>query len=203
MPSIAPTATPAAGPRYTIVAQAFHWVTAGLMFIVLPLAWVAVNMPKEAPQRETVLTLHKSVGLTILIVVAFRLAWRAMHPAPPLSSLVARWERVASEASHRLLYAILFLMPVSGFLLSAAAGHTITYFGLFTLPGLPKNDSLAHLAVIVHVITGQWLVYALILIHLGATAWHVIVHRDGVLERMLPQQMEFTKQQPATDTDVD
>lgn len=203
MSSIAPATTPAAGPRYTIVAQAFHWLTAGLMFVVLPLAWVAVNMPKSAPEQEAVFTLHKSVGLTILIIVAFRLAWRATHPAPPLSSLVARWERVLSTASHWLLYAILFGMPISGYILSAAAGHEITYFGLFTVPGLPKSNSLAHLALILHVITGQWLVYGLILIHLGATAWHVIVHRDGVLERMLPQQMEFTPQEPATVLDGD
>ena len=72
----------------------------------------------------------------------------------------------------------------------------------------PRNlESFArcftHLALILHVITGQWLVYVLILIHLGATAWHVIVHRDGVLERMLPQQMEFTPQEPATVLDGD
>ena len=81
-------------------------------------------------------------------------------------------------------------MPVSGCLLSAAGGHPVSYFGLFTLPGLPKNEGLAGAADWMHVAVGQWAVYALVLLHLAATAWHVAVRRDGVLERMLPAQEE-------------
>ena len=186
------TATrPAAGGRYTLTAQALHWVTAALMFTVLPLAWVMVNMPHTAPSRDWIYTLHKSVGLTILSLVAFRLAWRAAHPAPPLAGNLARWERTSAFASHWLLYLILIGMPVSGFLLSAAAGHPTSYFGLFTIPALAKNEALSHAAAWVHVATGQWLVYALVLLHIAATAWHVAVRRDGVLERMLPAQEEL------------
>ncbi len=174
--------------RYTRTAQALHWVTAALMLCALPLAWVMVNMPKEAPSREWVLTVHKSVGLTILALVAVRLAWRAAHPAPPLPPDMARWERASAFASHWLLYLILVGMPVSGYILSAAGGHPVRYFGLFTVPGLPENKALAHAGVWVHVVTGQWLVYALIVLHVAATVWHVAVRRDGVLDRMLPAQ---------------
>ncbi len=181
---------PAAGERYTATAQALHWLTAALMLAALPLAWVGVNMPEAAPGHEGVISLHKSVGLTILAVVAVRLAWRASHPPPPLSAAVARWEQRASTASHWMLYAILLGMPLSGYLLSAAAGHATTYFGLVRLPSLPESRSLQHAALVVHVVVGQWLVYALILLHVAATAWHVAVKRDGVLDRMLPPQVE-------------
>ena len=178
------------GWRYTNTAQALHWIVALLMFAVIPLAWVAVSLPETAPWTEFFFTLHKSIGLTILALVAFRLFWRARHPAPLLPSHLARWERAAATASHWLLYLILIGMPLSGYVVSTAGGHTVTFFDLFTLPALPKNKGLENVGLFFHVLTGQWLVYALILLHVGATAWHIIVYRDGVLGRMLPQQDE-------------
>jgi cytochrome b561 len=179
---------PRTGHRYTPTAQALHWITVALMFAILPIAWVMVNMPKTAPSRDLVFTVHKSIGLTILALVAVRLLWRAAHPAPELPGGMARWEKTSAFASHWMLYLILIGMPVSGYVLSAAGGHPVTYFDLFTLPGLPENKPLAHAAVWVHVATGQWLVYALILLHVAATVWHLTVRRDGVLDRMLPAQ---------------
>ncbi len=177
----------AVGRRYTLTAQALHWVTAILMFSVLPLAWVMVNMPHDAPSREWIYTLHKSVGLTILALVAFRLAWRAAHPAPPLPAHLARWEALAARVSHWLLYLVLIGMPISGYLFSAFKGHSTTYFDLFTIPAPGPDKQLTSVALWFHVVTGQWLVYALIVLHLGATAWHVAVRRDRVLERMMPE----------------
>ena len=95
----------AAARRYTLTAQALHWVSAVLMFIVLPLAWVMVNMPRTAPDREWLYTLHKSVGLTILVLVMVRIAWRAAHPrlrpahAPAGSSICwPRWRTCCSTS---------------------------------------------------------------------------------------------------------
>jgi cytochrome b561 len=179
--------TPAAGRRYTLTAQALHWVTAALIFVALPLAWVAVNMPKDASSRGLLFTLHKSVGLTILALAAARLFWRALHPAPPLRDR-ARWEAAAAFASHWLLYLVLIAMPVSGYLLSAGSGRPVSYFGLFSIPGMPKSEALDHAATWTHVAVGQWAVYTLVVLHIAATAWHVAVRRDGTLERMLPPQ---------------
>ena len=186
--SIATDRPKAATGRYTATAQALHWIVAILMFAVIPLAWVMVNMPRTAPSRETLYTLHKSVGITILALVAVRLAWRAAHPAPPLPGKMAQWERRMAFASHWLLYAILIGMPVSGYLLSASGGNPVSYFGLFALPSLPKDPAVSDTARWVHAAVGQWLVYALIVLHLVATAWHAAIRRDGVLDRMLPEQ---------------
>jgi cytochrome b561 len=183
-------APPAAGARYTATAQALHWITALLMFAVLPLAWVMLNMPKEAESRGLLFTLHKSIGLTIFALVAFRLLWRARHPAPPLAEGLPPWIARSAVTSHWLLYLILVGMPISGYLLTAAGGYPISFFGLFNVPGLPKNEALDRAATWAHVAVGQWAVYALILLHVGATAWHAAVRRDGVLNRMLPPQAE-------------
>ncbi len=175
-----------AGRRYTLTAQALHWVTALLMFAVLPFAWVMMNMPRNSPLLEQTYMFHKSIGLTILALVAFRLAWRVWHPAPSLPVNLARWEALAARASHWLLYLVMIVMPISGYLFSAFKGHSTTYFNLFFVPEPPANAKGAEVAVWLHVVIGQWLVYTLIVLHLGATAWHVAVRRDHVLERMLP-----------------
>jgi cytochrome b561 len=174
--------------RYTLTAQALHWITAALMFVVLPIAWVMVNMPKSAQFRGLLFTLHKSVGLTIVVLVAVRIAWRAKHPIPPLDVGLARWEKVAAKGSHWMLYVVLVGMPISGYLLDAAGGYSISYFGLFSVPLLPKSPALSSAATWVHVAVGQWLVYTLIFLHVAASIWHISVRRDGVLDRMLPTQ---------------
>ena len=176
------------GGRYTLTAQALHWVTAALMFVVLPIAWVMVNMPKSVQFRGLLFTLHKSVGLTIVVLVAVRIAWRAKHPAPPLEAGLARWEKAAAKGSHWMLYVVLVGMPISGYLLDAAGGYSISYFGLFTIPLLPQSPALSSAATWVHVAIGQWLVYALIFLHVAASIWHISVRRDGMLDRMLPTQ---------------
>ena len=181
-------ARPVGTARYTVTAQALHWVTSVLMLAVIVLAWVMVNMDHGAASRGWLYTLHKSVGLTILVLVAIRLAWRAANPPPRLPTSLAAWERASAAASHVMLYVILVGMPLSGYIMSAAGRFPVTYFGLFTVPSLPQNKAVSEAAHWVHVATGQWLVYALVVLHLSATAWHVAVRRDGVLERMLPSQ---------------
>ncbi len=174
--------------RYTGTAQLLHWVTAILMFAVVILAWVMTNMADGAPWRGTLYSLHKSIGLTIVALVAIRLAWRAIKPPPAWPGRFAQWERRAARLSHLLLYVILVGMPVSGYVMSASGRFPVSYFGLFTLPSLPQNHTVSAIAHWMHVATGQWAVYALIALHLLATAWHVAVRRDGVLGRMLPRQ---------------
>ena len=107
---------------YTLAAQALHWITAALMFTLVLLAWVMVNMPRTAANRELIYTLHKSLGLTVLAPVAARLFWRATHPAPPLPGSLAQWERASAALSHWLLYLIMLGMPLSGYLFSAWGG---------------------------------------------------------------------------------
>lgn len=178
----------AANAKYGSTAQSIHWVSAALIFAVVPLGWEAVSLPMDSPADKLMFTLHKSVGLTILAIVAFRLGWRAAHPAPPLPGKLAQWEKAAALSSHWLLYVILIGMPVSGYVLSTSGGHTVPLFYLFNVPALPKDPAVEGVAKWVHVVTGQWLVYSLVALHLLATVWHVSMRRDGVLNRMLPAQ---------------
>jgi cytochrome b561 len=87
-----------------------------------------------------------------------------------------------------MLYAVLIGMPISGYLLDATGGYPISYFGLFSVPVLPKSPAFASAAIWVHVVVGQWFLYSLILLHVAATVWHVSFRRDEVLDRMLPER---------------
>lgn len=172
---------------YGAVAQFLHWLTAALIFAILPIAWVMTEMAKDNPDREDLFLVHKSIGVTIFALVVLRLVWRATHPAPPLVGRFARWEAFLAKLNYVLLYFILIAMPISGFITSAASNHPVNYFGLFTLPSLPENKPLAHLAGEAHEAMA-WVVYAAVALHILAVAWHVSVRRDGALNRMLPKQ---------------
>lgn len=136
--------------RYDSVAQWLHWITAILVLATLPIAWVMINMGHDNPWLQTLFLIHKSLGVTIFAVVALRILWRGLHPAPPLSWTLEPWEAWFARISHFLLYLLLLTMPISGYITSAASNHPVNYFGLVTLPSLPLNKRLADAAGEVH-----------------------------------------------------
>ncbi len=168
--------------RYTPTAQALHWLTAAIFLAVLPLAWVAEVLPDGA-RKNSMFVFHRSVGLTIFALVILRLLWRIRHPAPPLPA--SRALAIVSGINHWLLYAVLVLMPITGYL--ASSGGRVSYLGLFTLPTPPSQPWIGDTADTLHLL-GQWAVYALVALHLLGAAWHVAVRRDGLILRMLPPQ---------------
>ena len=183
--------------RYTGGAQAFHWITALLMFVIIPAGWIFAEFKTkgtppafEAPfpgSPGDYASVHKTLGLLLFVIVAVRIVYRIMNPPPVLPGRMAIWEKGLSHASHWLLYAILLVMPVSGYIMSSASDKPISIFGLFDFPKLPVDKAMGHTANAIHVYV-QWAVYALIALHIAATAYHLIVKRDGLLDRMLPRQ---------------
>ena len=171
--------------RYSGIAQALHWATTAALFVMLPFVWVAENFP-EGPIRIFWYLLHESVGITIFCLIVARVTYRFAHPPPPEPTTVGRGARALARLTHWLLYAVLLTMPVTGYLM-AGNGQPVPFFGLFSLPGLPKNEPLGVVANTIHVY-GQFAVYGLVILHLAGTVWHVAVRRDGLLDRMLPPQ---------------
>jgi cytochrome b561 len=178
--------------RYTSLAQVTHWAAAVLMLAVVVLAWVFMAMPAEQAGRFAYITLHKSIGQTIFFLTLSRLIWRRFHPAPPMSGRLMAWEALVARTNHCLLYAIMMLMPLTGYVLATAAARPSPYFWLFYWPEPAVSRVVAHAALQAH-LAGQYLVYAMVGLHVAAVVWHVAVRRDGTLARMLPVQG-----QPAT-----
>jgi cytochrome b561 len=173
--------------RYTPLAQALHWITAVLMLAMVILAWVFMSEADQAGGRFIYITLHKSLGQTIFVLAVFRLVWRGLHPPPAMAGRIAHWELAAARCSHWLLYAIMLVMPISGYILATAAARPSPYFWLFYWPQPTLTPDVARAALRIH-LAGQYGLYAFVGLHVLATVWHVAVRRDAVLERMLPPQ---------------
>ncbi len=172
--------------RYDGVAQSLHWVTAVLIFTAFGVGLWMVDLPLF--QRLRTVSLHKSIGVTIFLVVLVRLAWRWTHPAPALPDSMPVWERRAANTAHWLLYALMVAVPVSGWLMSGALGVATVPFGLARLPDLiERNRELGETLKTVHFVLNKSLL-ALIALHVAAALKHFFSDRDGVLQRMLPMR---------------
>jgi cytochrome b561 len=171
---------------YGSTAIFFHWLTAGLIALTLPVIWTVFALP-DGPLKDRLLVVHRSLGVIILFVVVLRLLWRAFHPAPPLPDELPAWERRAARISHWLIYALLIAMPVTGYVSSAAIGHPISFFGVIELPQLvPTDRPLFLLTDKIH-LRLQWALYGLLLLHVGAALRHHFRLRNDVLRGMLPR----------------
>lgn len=100
---------------------------------------------------------------------------------------IATWEAVIARVNHWLLYAVMLLMPVTGYVLATAAALPSPYFWMFYWPQPTVSAAVAHSALQAHLV-GQYLVYAMVCLHALAVVWHVAVRRDGTLGQMLPAQ---------------
>jgi cytochrome b561 len=170
--------------RYSGVAIALHWIVALLVVcnLLLGLSMVPMHI---TPRKLTLYLVHKWIGITVFLLACARLAWRAGHPAPPPVP-APQWQLRAAVASHVLLYALLLLVPLSGWLYSSATGVQVVYLGLVPLPDLvAKDKALAAILKAVHVGLNSAL-FLLVCVHVGAALRHHFVSRDAVLARMLP-----------------
>ena len=173
-------------PKYSPTNQALHWITALCMFAILPLAWVMTNAKEGTPFSSALFNWHKTLGGIVLLVTAFRIVWRFRDPPPPYPPAIAAWDRILAHVAYWLFFAALIWMPVTGYLTSTYGGHATRLFNAIPTPLLlPHDKGLSDLFGTLHS-AGQWVIYALIGLHLTAVAFHLIWRRDGVLGRMLP-----------------
>lgn len=166
-----------------------HWGSALLVIFLLILGFAMQRIP--TPQRLWWYNLHKSIGILIILLTLLRLTWRYRHPPPHLPVTIARWQKYAARGSHCILYALLLLMPTTGWIMSSASGHAPRWFWLFnwSLP-IARNHTLAANAWGLHAILA-WVIIALLLIHSLAALKHHFIDKDNVLRRMLPLQRKL------------
>src|ERR1043165_2241807 len=170
--------------RYGALAQLFHWVIVGLVITQFVLALRAEGL---SPLKKIgVLATHKSIGITILVLAVLRLAWRLLNPVPPQPPGIPRWQELAAHVSHFLLYALLFITPVLGWLMSSARAFSVSWFGLFTLPDFIEPNKAAFERLKDWHEAMAFTLAAIALIHLAAALKHHFFDRDDVLRRMLP-----------------
>ena len=168
------------------VAKAFHWTIVVLILVQATVGLVMTDMPKR-PNVIPVFNFHKSLGLTILLLAILRLAWRAFDRRPAMPATMAHWQANAARAGHVALYALLFAVPLSGWLFDSASSlRPLFWWGLVQMPSLVEADkAFAPIARDIHV--GMFWALAVVAAgHAVIAIVHHVVNRDDVLTRMLP-----------------
>ncbi len=182
--------------RYGTLAQSFHWIIAALIVTQFVLAPIPDNLPPGVQMpipfgldKLGLVLKHKSFGMTVLMLVILRLIWRLRSPPPELPAHMKGAERALAKTSHIAFYVLLFCMPLTGWMMSTADGHPVSWFGWFTWPSLVGQNQRAF----------EWLrdthhflshvLFFLAIFHVLAALKHQFWNKDGVLARMLP----FTK----------
>jgi cytochrome b561 len=187
--------------RYGTVAMTLHWLIALAVLTNICLGlYHADFIPDNAPPDMQkfafqIIQLHKSIGLTVLVLSIARLLWRLVNPIPPLPDGMSPALRVVAHATHFLLYVLIIAIPSSGWALVSASrlGLPTPYFGIFhwpnlwflaDLPGTSKHALHPYLAA-THVYLA-WSAIVLIPIHVLGALYHQFLRRDDVLKRMIP-----------------
>lgn len=173
--------------RWGGISQALHWL---VVVLILALAIVGLTMGDlpRTPKYFWVYTAHKSLGITVLVLVLLRLLWRWYAGAPRPVEGTPGWQHRIASVTHWLLYALILAMPLSGWLYDSASGlRPFKLFGLVTMPKLVgPNEFIRTWSHSAHEIL-FWVLVALVVAHAGAAIYHHLFQRDATLARMLPR----------------
>jgi len=181
--------------RYSSVAITLHWIIAILLLSNIGLAWY-FNTLKGGAQIEPI-QLHKSIGITVLLLSIARLGWRLAVPAPKLPDYVTGWEKILAQTVHVLFYVVMLGMPLSGWAMVSASplikGFPITLFHpvpwptITPLANLPHDQmKSAHQAFMAtHGLLAK-LTYGLVVLHVAGALKHQFISNDDVVARIIP-----------------
>ena len=190
--------------RYTKTAVVLHWLIAIAIFAMFALGWFMTDLPKEAPKqsafdlfnwgmytwqtneaispRSFYFNLHKSIGVTITILILLRLLWRVTHKPPALLASYQAWERKLATGSHHLLYLLMIILPASGLIMSVYSKYGIKWFGMPFIAGL-DNKAMRELYTQIHEVIGIILL-VIVGVHILAALKHKFVDKDETMKRI-------------------
>ncbi len=168
---------------YTKTAKSLHWLMAALIGGLIVLGLIMTELPLS-PDKLTLYSWHKWAGVTVFLLVWFRLSWRITHRPPPLPSALSARGRFAAHAGHAALYLVMILIPITGWLMSSAKGFQTVWFGILPIPDLVGRDrELGELLQQAHKLLNYGLMF-LLAGHVAAALWHHFILRDETLRRI-------------------
>ncbi len=171
---------------YTAVAKLLHWGMAALLVGQFAVAWTMPHIGRNTVPG-TMINLHFSLGVLLLLVAALRLAWRWTHPEPAPLDGVPPWQVQSARVVHVLLYVLLFVLPILGWMNASWRGFDVSFFGVFAMPKLLATRAAGvGWTGDIHAYLSNWALTGLVGLHVLAALYHAVVRRDRVLARMLP-----------------
>ena len=168
------------------ISKLLHWL---VVLLILVMAWIGLTMGDlpNGPDKIATYALHKSIGITILVLVLLRLGWRLYAGAPAPVPGTPSWQDKIASLTHWALYALLLAMPISGWVVNSSSGFPLQWFGLVNLPAIVGRDQELHeFAENMHE-TLFWILITLVVLHAAAAFYHHLFQRDATLARMLPR----------------
>jgi cytochrome b561 len=177
---------------YGLIAIAFHWTMALLIFAMLVLGLYMTGLPQMEQATFELYQLHKSIGFVVLTLAVFRLVWRVFNPSPKLPAGMHPLERLGAHLGHAGLYALLFFIPLTGWFMVSASpwGIPTVLFNALPVPHLPVPEALGTQEQAESVFKtmheyAAYLLIALIVVHVAAALKHHFIARDDTLKRMV------------------
>ena len=190
--------------QYTSTAKVLHWlIAAGIIFMFI-LGWYMEALPKEAPKsssydlfnlgiytwelaketspRSFYFNLHKSIGISLFVLIVFRFYWRFTHRPPALLETMKNWEKKLATAAHHGLYLLMILTPLAGIIMSIASKYGIKWFGIEIISGI-DDKGLRELFHEFHIIFGI-LILVILFFHISGALKHSLVDKDGTIQRI-------------------
>ena len=169
---------------YGLVLRALHWVIAFLIIALIPLGWYMVRLDYTDPWSYDALEIHKGLGMVVLLLASIMGAKQIAQRTTVIAKPRKQWEALATKIIHYLLYALMLVVPATGYMISTSAGAGVSIFGLFEVPAvMPKSVPLRDAAISVH----YYFAYAgvgLIAFHIAGALKHHFIERDDALKRM-------------------
>lgn len=171
---------------YGTTARMLHWLVAALVLAMIPVGLLMVQDGLDRGLGDALYLFHKNVGSLLIAIIALRLVWRLTHSPAPLPATMPAWQRRAAGLSHLALYALMVVMPLSGYVRVRAGGFPIEGLDALGLPTLiPRSKPLADAASSLHALAA-WALIAVLALHVGAALHHALIRRDGIWGRMWP-----------------
>jgi cytochrome b561 len=169
--------------QFAALSRLLHWTMA---VMVLTMLGIGVAMVASLAEYHVLVSIHRPLGIAILILVVVRFVNRLLNRPPPFPAMMSRAERLAATASEYTMYGLMFVQPLVGWGMLSAARYPVVLFGPVHLPFLLPQDAMLY-AVLrkAHTVLASFL-FLTILAHVAAILWHTLIVRDGMLTRMVP-----------------
>jgi cytochrome b561 len=171
--------------QYGTTAKVLHWLIVVLLIAQYLIGWLMPDIHRGMKPGAG-MTFHISFGLTILVLIVLRFAWRLTHPVAPESSLPP-WQRLSAEVVHWMLYVLVLATTITGWLFASYRGWSVLLFYVMPMPMLASDNDAAGKAIDGLHQASEWALLVLIGIHVVSALAHLFVYRDRIMQRMLPE----------------
>ncbi|MEL6587004.1 MAG: cytochrome b [Pseudomonadota bacterium] len=169
---------------YKVPAKILHWSMGLLVLAMIPVGFLMIQEGLSRSLQNSLYIFHKNTGVLLLVLIVIRIVYRLRNAPPPEPDHLPAWQVKVAGLTHGVLYALLLLMPLTGYVRVRAGGFPIETLDAWGIPALvPKSDALASVAKSIH-FYGGWAIAILVALHVGAALQHGLIKKDGVFSRM-------------------